>query len=79
MDNTITAILLGILEGLTEFLPVASTGHLILAQAFFGYDPEQWRQFNIVITGNSVSTPQFSRQISETVRVRNDAVQGTCP
>lgn len=37
------------------------------------------RQFNIVITGNSVSTPQFSRQISETVRVRNDAVQGACP
>lgn len=39
----------------------------------------QIRQFTIVITGNSVSTPQFSRQISETVRVRNDAVQGTCP
>jgi len=49
MGTTLTAILLGILEGLTEFLPVSSTGHLILAQTFFGYDPGQWAQFNIVI------------------------------
>lgn len=49
MDLTLTAILLGIVEGLTEFIPVSSTGHLILAAELFGYDAGQWKVFNVVI------------------------------
>ena len=47
--DLITVILLGIVEGVTEFLPVSSTGHLILASALLGYDSETWAVFNIVI------------------------------
>lgn len=49
MDTTLTAILLGIVEGLTEFIPVSSTGHLILASELFGYDAAEWAMFNVVI------------------------------
>ena len=49
MDLMLTAVLLGIVEGITEFIPVSSTGHLILASEIFGYDAKTWAVFNVVI------------------------------
>lgn len=48
MDNVLLAALLGLLEGLTEFIPVSSTGHLLLAGHFLGFD-SPGNTFEVVI------------------------------
>lgn len=54
MTDILTAIILGIVEGITEFLPVSSTGHLILATELLGYDAQKWAVFNIAIQPGAI-------------------------
>src|SRR6267143_1584598 len=49
MTEFINALILGVVEGITEFLPISSTGHLILASELLGATDERWKVFNIVI------------------------------
>ena len=64
MSELLSALLLGILEGLTEFLPISSTGHLLIAQHWLGARSDF---FNIVIQAGAILavTLVFRRRLWE--------------
>jgi undecaprenyl-diphosphatase len=75
MTDSLVAIVLGVVEGLTEFLPVSSTGHLLIAQHFI---PRQSDMFNVVIQAGAVLAviPLFHRRFHQFLfRWRDPAVR----
>ena len=52
--SLVVALVLGIVEGLTEFLPVSSTGHLIVAGSLLGYSGERAQAFDIAIQSGAM-------------------------
>ncbi|MFZ9758327.1 MAG: undecaprenyl-diphosphate phosphatase, partial [Burkholderiaceae bacterium] len=54
MPVELKALVLGIVEGLTEFLPISSTGHLIIVGSVLGFDDERAKVFDIAIQTGAV-------------------------
>jgi len=52
--NLFEAIVLGLIQGLTEFLPVSSSGHLEIAKSLFGVDPDASFYFTVAVHGATV-------------------------
>lgn len=67
------AILMGIVEGLTEFLPVSSTGHLIIVGNFIGFTGDFAQMFEVVIQLGAILAViyYYRKRISQSLKISN--------
>ena len=75
MPDWLVIVVLGIIEGITEFLPISSTGHLLLAQST-NWIPRQSDLFNVVIQSGAVIAviPLFPHRLRQVWACGRDAV-----
>lgn len=73
MPDWLAIIILGVIEGITEFLPISSTGHLLIAQQWL---PRQSDLFNIFIQSGAVVAviPLFPERVRQVLRSTRDPV-----
>ena len=76
MHDLLKAIILGIVEGVTEFLPISSTGHLVICQKWLGVDLETdpfWKLFAIFIQIGAIASVvvYFRRRIMDLILGRS--------
>src|SRR3546814_4197025 len=62
VTDLLAALLLGIIEGITEFLPISSTGHLLIAQHWLGHRSDL---FNISIQAGAILAIRSEEHTSE--------------
>lgn len=68
--NWFEALILGLIQGLTEFLPVSSSGHLEIAKSLFGVDPESSFYFTVAVHGATVLSTLvvFRKEITDLLK-----------
>jgi undecaprenyl-diphosphatase len=76
VPDLLVAIILGVVEGVTEFLPVSSTGHLVLCERWLGIDLERdpfWKMFTVFIQIGAIASVvvYFRQRIISLLRGRN--------
>lgn len=75
MDSILISVLLGLIEGLTEFLPISSTGHLIVVSSIFSLKGADAKSFVVVIQLGAILAVCWSQRetIAKTTReIKND-------